>query len=183
MLTNNYRPVSILPLFSKVLEKLMYDRLLSLVKKCQLLYKYQFGVREYHGTNIALTVLTDKIMSAFDEGDIVLGVFLDLSKTFDTINHDILVMKLHKYGIRGIAYKWFSSYLCIRLQYVSFNGNDSQLQSLNVGFHKAPFQAHYCFCYMLLILQMFLQFNVLFCLLMMQMFSSKAKISAKCSIL
>ena len=133
MLTNNYRPVSILPLFSKVLEKLMYDRLLSFVKKYQLLYKYQFGFREYHGTDIALTVLTDKIMSAFDEGDIVLGVFLDLSKAFDTVNHEILLMKLHKYGIRGLAYKWFSTYLSNRQQYVSFNGNDSQPQVIKCG--------------------------------------------------
>ena len=66
MLTNNYRPVSILPLFSKVLEKLMYDRLVSFVKKYQFLYKYQFGFQD-HGTDIALIVLTDKIMSVFHE--------------------------------------------------------------------------------------------------------------------
>ena len=72
-------------------------------------------------------------MSAFDEEDMVLGSFLDLSKAFDTANHEILLMKLHNYCIRGLAYEWFSSYLGNRQQYAPFNGNDSQPQVIKCG--------------------------------------------------
>ena len=92
---NNYHPVSILPVFSKILEKLMYNRILSFINKHKLLFEYQFGFREKHGTDIALIVLLDKIMSSINDGEIVLGVCLDLSKAFDTVNHDILLKKLH----------------------------------------------------------------------------------------
>ena len=69
----------------------MYDRLLSSVNKHKLLYKYQFGFREKHGTDIALIVLIDKIVAALNNDEIVLGVYLDLSKAFDTVNHEILI--------------------------------------------------------------------------------------------
>ena len=107
----------------------MYNRILSFINEHKLLFEYQFGFREKHGTDIALIVLLDKIMSSINDGEIVLGVFLDLSKAFDTVNHDILLKKLHKYGIRGVVYDWFVSYLSERSQYVSFlNHNSSQLK-------------------------------------------------------
>ena len=133
MLLNNYRPVSILPVFSKILEKLMYSRLLSFINKHNLLYKYQFGFREKHGTDIALMILIDKIISALNDGDIVLGVFLDLSKAFDTVNHTILLKKLYKYGIRGVAHDWLSSYRCDRYQFVSFDHKDSSPSKILCG--------------------------------------------------
>ena len=80
MVVNSFRPVSPLPLFSKVLERLMYSRNLSFFHKHNLFYKYQFGFREQHGTDIALIVLVDKILSALNEGDFVLGVFLDRAR-------------------------------------------------------------------------------------------------------
>ena len=98
---NNYRPVSILPVFSKILEKLMYNRILSFINKHNLLFEYQFGFREKHGTDIALIVLLDKIMSSINDGEIGLGVFLDLSEAFDTVNHDILLKKLHIWDWRS----------------------------------------------------------------------------------
>ena len=108
---SNYRPVSILPAFSKLLEKLMYNRLLSFIKKHDILYKFQFGFREHHSTSMALIILIDKIMAAIDSGEIVVGVFLDFRKAFDTIDHQILMNKLYKYGIRGVVYDWVSDYL------------------------------------------------------------------------
>ena len=132
MLVNNFRPVSVLPLFSKILERLMY-KILSFFNKHNLFYKYQFGFRERHGTDIALIVLIDKIMSALNEGDYVLGVVLDLSKAFDTVDHNILLMKLYKYGIRGVAYDWIKSYLEERKQYVSFNKHDSSTMDIKCG--------------------------------------------------
>ena len=75
MMFNNYRPVSILPVFSKILEKLMYNRILSFINEHKLLFEYQFGFREKHGIDIALIVLLDKIMSSINDGKIVLGVY------------------------------------------------------------------------------------------------------------
>ena len=133
MTISNYRPVSILPLFSKLLERLMYNRLIEFINKNKLLYKYQFGFREGHSTNMALITLVDKISSAIDKGDFVIGVFLDFKKAFDTVNHDILLRKLEKYGIRGIAYSWIKDYLLKRQQYVSFNYVDSSKQPISCG--------------------------------------------------
>ena len=133
MVVNNFRPVSVLPFFSKILERLMYSRILSFFNKHQLFYKYQFGFREQHGTDVALIILLDKIMSALNDGDYVLGVFLDLSKAFDTVDHSILLMKMYKYGVRGIAYDWIISYLENRKQYVSFNNCDSNTMNVSCG--------------------------------------------------
>lgn len=132
-LVNNYRPVSVLPLFSKIMEKLMYNRLLSFVNKHAILHNYQFGFRANHSTNMALIIIVDKILQALQKGDIVIGVFLDFSKAFDTVNHDILLKKLEKYGIRGTAHKWFASYLNNRKQYVSFSNHDSTYKGVTCG--------------------------------------------------
>ena len=118
MLFSNYRPVSVLPIFSKILERLMYNRLLAFINKHDILYSYQFGFRSEHSPELALLLLVDKVSNALENGDFVLGLFLDFSKFFDTVNHDILFLKLEKYGIRGIALDLFKSYLSNRQQYV-----------------------------------------------------------------
>ena len=94
MLFCNYRPVSVLPVFSKILERLMYNRLISFINKHKLLFNFQFGFREGHSTNLALIYLVDKISNSLDTGEYVLGLFLDFTKAFDTVNHDILLQKL-----------------------------------------------------------------------------------------
>ena len=133
MLFNNYRPISLLPLFSKVLEKLMYNRLIKLINKYKLLYKYQFGFRKDHSTYMALIILIDKITSALDNGEFTIAVLIDFRKAFDTVDHKILLDKLYHYGIRGIALEWFKSYLSNRQQQVSYNGVSSKYQSVNCG--------------------------------------------------
>ena len=133
MYINNYRPISILPVFSKVFEKVMYNRLFDFVNKYHLLYKYQFGFRPKHSTNIALITLIDKIMNSIDNGDIVIGIFLDFSKAFDTLNHTVLIQKMYKYGIRGVCLKWFENYLSNRKQYTIFNNVVSDESSINCG--------------------------------------------------
>ena len=89
-----------MPVFSKIFEHLMYNRLLSFVNKHSILHNYQFGFpKKNYNTTMAQTTLVDKILKAIDKGDYVLGIFLDLSKAFDTIDHSILFNKLYKYGI------------------------------------------------------------------------------------
>ena len=84
----------------------MYDRLIAFLDKWSILYQYQFGFRNNHSTYLALIFLVDKIISALNDGDYVLGLFLDFAKAFDTINHNILFDKLKYYGIRGNALCW-----------------------------------------------------------------------------
>ena len=93
------------------------------------LYKYQFGFRQQHSCQQAIITLT----SCLDTGDIVIGVFIDLKKAFDTVNHKILLKKLYAYGIRGSILKWLDSYLTDRLQYVYYNGSESNSDSITCG--------------------------------------------------
>ena len=133
MVFSNYRPVSVLPLYSKIFERLMYNRLLSFVNKCKLLYEYQFGFRCGHSPELALTCLVDKISNALENGEYVLGLFLDCSKAFDTVNHDILFEKLEYLGIRGIPLMWCKSFLSDREQYVVYNDTSSSRKKVTCG--------------------------------------------------
>src|ERR1043165_844051 len=118
---SNYRPISILPFFSKLLEKVMYQRLYSYVSKMNILHPYQHGFRSGHSTAMAILNMQDKITQAIDNNEYSIGVFLDLTKAFDTVNHNILLTKLERYGVRGIALSWFKDYLSFRYQQVKCN--------------------------------------------------------------
>ena len=133
MVFTNYRPVSVLPIFSKILERLMYNRLIDYINENKLLYKYQFGFQKGKSTYMAVLTLVDKISEALDNGDYVIGVFLDFSKASDTVDHDILLRKLEKYGIRGTALDWFTDYLSNRLQYVTYNGAKPKREIIKCG--------------------------------------------------
>ena len=132
-LINNYRPVSLLSVFSKILERLMYDRVIGFIDKHNILHKCQFGFRKKYGTSLALIHLVDKLCQALNEKKVTLGVFIDLKKAFDTVDHTILLRKLHSYGIRGIAYDWFRNYLNERKQFVYFNGTKSKETLISCG--------------------------------------------------
>ena len=123
---NNYRPISLLSVFDKILEKIVYKRFYLFLQERKILYFKQFGFRNSCSTSYALLSIADKIKHAIDNHDYACGVFLDLSKAFDTVNHDILIKKLEFYGIRGHANKWFLSYLTCRRQFVSINNISSK---------------------------------------------------------
>ena len=130
---NNYRPISVLSLINKVFEKVLHARLYSYLNKYNILYEYQFGFREGHSTNQALTEITDNIRFAMDRQLLTCGIFIDLTKAFDTVNHSILLDKMHHYGIRGNAYKLFRSYLSNRKQFVKINNTSSNLSPVTCG--------------------------------------------------
>ena len=117
----NYRPISLLPVFSKNLEKIVYNRLYKFCYKNKIIYTSQYGFRPNHSTEHTLLEFQNRIVNNLSSKCLSAGVFMDLSKAFDTINHDILLAKLEHYGIRGIPHEWFRSYLVKRQQYVSFN--------------------------------------------------------------
>src|ERR1043165_713463 len=129
----NYRPISILPFFSKLFEKVMYDRLLLYIKQKNLLYPFQHGFQPGHSTSMSLLDIQDKISMAMDNNEYSIGIFLDLAKAFDTVDHRILLAKLECYGVRGIALNWFKSYLDERYQQVMCNGRLSNLQLIEFG--------------------------------------------------
>ena len=132
-LLSNYRPISILPSFSKIFEKLVATRLLSFLDSSNLIAKCQYGFRKNYSSYMALLDVYDKISSALDAGELPIGVFIDLSKAFDTLNHSILIAKLEYYGVRGIALQWFTHYLQSRQQYVFYNNATSTLRSIDCG--------------------------------------------------
>ena len=132
-LFTNYRPVSVLPAFSKFLERIVYKRLDSFLNKYKILSCNQYGFRKNHSTAYALIQLSDKLSNAIDQGKVTLGLFIDLSKAFDTVNHDILLAKLEFYGVRGVALQWFESYLSGRSQLVQYNGYKSSLKYVECG--------------------------------------------------
>ena len=133
MEVKNYRPVSVLNVFSKIFEKIMHDKLYNFWTKHQVLYDLQFGFRKTYNTTNALILLVDKIVTAIEKGDYVIGTFIDLSKAFDCVNHSILLEKLYKNGIRGPAYEWFESYLGNRHQYVRYREVDSMKMNVLCG--------------------------------------------------
>ncbi len=130
---SNYRPISLLSIFSKIFEKIMYKRLYGFLEVHELLFNMQFGFRTGHSTDHALVSLTENIKSSLDNNRFGCGIFVDLQKAFDTVNHDILLHKLEHYGIRGIALNWFKSYLSNRKQFVSVNGHSSSTCEVACG--------------------------------------------------
>ena len=130
---SNYRPISLLSVFSKIFEKLMQRRLYDFLDKRNIFYPLQFSFREKHSTNHALISMTEAIRNTIDNQKYGCGIFIDLKKAFDTVNHSILLRKLEHYGIRGVALVWFTSYLSGRKQYVSVNDHISGYCEITCG--------------------------------------------------
>ena len=129
----NYRPISLLPAISKLFEKVVYQQLYHYFTANNLFYEGQYGFRNNHSCELANIELTDHILSALDEKKLPLSIFMDLSKAFDTLDHTILIRKLHHYGITGTPLNWFISYLTDRVQYVEINSLSSTMGPITTG--------------------------------------------------
>ena len=112
----------------------MYNRLSIFINKHNFFNKYQFGFWNNHSTFMALIILIENLVTALDNGNCAVGIFLDFQKAFDTVDHNILLDKLHCYGIRGTAHEWFCSYLHNRRQSAIFNGYETEYKLLKCGF-------------------------------------------------
>ena len=130
---SNYRPISLLSVFNRILEKIMYNRLSNFIEKMNIIYAKQFGFRSHHSTEHAILSIVDKIHEGIEKVMFSCGIFLDFSKAFDTVNHAILVRKLEHYGIRGIAKDWFVSYLSNRKQFTSIGNTNSWELPISCG--------------------------------------------------
>ena len=132
-LLTNYRPISVLPCFSKILERIMYNRLYTYLTENNLLFEKQFGFRSGHSTKHALVELIDKIHDVFNKNSYTLGKFIDLSLAFDTVDHEILLKKLYLYCVLGNSLKWFDSYLSNRKQYIEYCKISTDLLDIKCG--------------------------------------------------
>ena len=130
---SNYRPVSVLPTLSKVYEKIVYKRLNSFLSKHNILTPYQFGFRQNMSTSLALTYFVDQVNQGIENKQYNVGLFIDLSKAFDTVDHQILIQKLKYYGVRGIALTWIENYLSERQQFVLYNNTESNILPITCG--------------------------------------------------
>ena len=130
---NSYRPVSLLPVISKVLEKAVYMQLYAYMTNNNLLTMSQYGFRKGHSTELAALELVDRIGKDLDNKTTPISVFLDLSKAFDTLDHKILITKLKYYGIESNGIDWFISYLSNRKQCLKYGSTLSQWQTITTG--------------------------------------------------
>ena len=130
---SNYRRISLLPLLSKVFERVALDQTEEFLSLNKILYDYQSGFRKNHSTDTCLSFLNDKILKGFDDGLVTGMILIDLQKAFDTINHDILLKKLSIIGFSDHTVKWFQSYLSNRKFMVNLENSFSEVSSISCG--------------------------------------------------
>ena len=132
-LFSNYRPISLLPVISKIFEKIVHQQLYCYFNSNNLLCCHQHGFRPMHSTETATLKYVDNLVKLLDDDKIPFSIFMDLSKAFDTLDHNILLRKLSFYGLNNTPLDWFESYLSNRQQYVDFCGSHSSKLSLSIG--------------------------------------------------
>ena len=129
----NFRPISLLSNIDKIFEKLVHKRMINFLEAKKILYKNQFGFRHKSSTTDSLICLTENIRVALDSGKLACGIFIDLQKAFDTVDHEILLDKLQYCGFRGICNSWLRSYLTGRKQFVHVGGKNSSAREVKHG--------------------------------------------------
>ena len=132
-LVENYRPISILPILSKLLERTVHDQLYSFLENNKLLSNCQYGFRKKRSTKLAAALFCDSARKSFEEGLLFGCLFLDLSKAFDTMGHSIILEKLLLHGVSGPELSWFTDYLFNRTQCVEINNHCSKSECITSG--------------------------------------------------
>ena len=130
---SNYRPISILPVISKILERAVHSQLTKYLEEHNILSKNQYGYRKKHSTELATLFLTDAIRQEMDNANLTGVLYIDLSKAFDTLSHSILLSKMKKYGIKSTALNWFTDYLFNRAQVCQIGDQQSQQEPITNG--------------------------------------------------
>ena len=136
---SNYRPIFLLPSISKLFEKVIYQQLYKSFEDSNLFYESQYGFRKRHSRELASLELVNRLLSKMDKGGVPLAICIDLSKAFDTLDHDILLYKLKFYGLTGKSIHLIKCYLTNRQQYVHYDNTDSNFFKITSGCFKAPF--------------------------------------------
>jgi len=129
----NYRPISLLSIFNRIFEKMVYKRLIQFIEKENLLYHGQYGFRSNHSTEHAIQDILNNIQLNMDRKQYTCAIFIDLMKAFDTVDHAILLDKLYSYGIRGVVHDWFKSYLTNRTQSTKIGNFISDGMECDIG--------------------------------------------------
>ena len=130
---SNYRPISLLPLFSKIYEKAMHKRLYHHLEQNNSIFNAQFGFRAGHSCEHALLTAQNSILSTLNKKEVAVLLLIDFSKAFDMVDHKILLNKLEHYGVRSNLLQWFKSYLTDRRQFVKVNETESSTLNLSHG--------------------------------------------------
>ena len=131
---SNYRPISVLSCFSKILERIMCNRLYQYLTENKILYPKQFGFQTGHSTEHAIVQLVDQILESLEYNKYTLGVSIDLSKAFDTVDHSILLKKLELYDVTDRNHSWFKNYLSNRKQFIPINNEENtELETITCG--------------------------------------------------
>jgi hypothetical protein len=132
-LFGNYRPVSVLPSISKVFERVLYNQIYEYFTNQNLLFNSQYGFRKCHSTEFTVLELSDRIIKDMDKGELPINIYLDLSKAFDTLDHEVLIEKLKYYGIKSKSLDILKSYLSNRMQYVCYDNVKSDMLKITCG--------------------------------------------------
>lgn len=143
---NNYRPISILPIISKIMEKVVNQQLMEYIERNKLSTSKQYGFRKKSGTSTALIDMVSNLQKNKDNRSNVGALFIDLSKAFDTVDHTILLRKLFALGVRGSSFNWFRSYLLERFQYIKIDDCTSERQPVTMGVPQGSVLGPTLFC-------------------------------------
>ena len=156
---NNCRPISVISVFSRMLERLTHDQLFEFLKTNKRLTSNQAAFRKHYSTMTSLIGSTDYWYESRDHSKVNLTVFLDLNKAFDTVDHSVLIKKLCAYGVRGKPGDWFESYLTNRKQFCSLNGLRSKARKVTCGLPQGSCLGPLLFIIYLNDLEIYLQYS------------------------